>query len=722
MFSIVMLTWNNYETFKRCITSMTPLILDERVQELIILDNGSHEIDLQKLLKATEKNYNKVKVIYSSQNLGIAKGRKYLYDLCKGEYILSFDSDVVIVNATMFMENFLKAISLPDMWLVGGGGGNHIFFPTIFRSDINNLPSPKEINQVTLVDEVAGWFHGFRSSMLVKNGGKIYMDERFTPFWGEDSDFCYQIKLLGGKCCILGHGNLGHAWSSCDKKENHGTLDVMWKKMTDKWYPTFGDTYKLDFDKQFFIDNYTEYKDSIDPREKYLLEGMKKGYVINKEHITKFYDVKFLSNTKLLYNNREYHTRDFIDKFLTFGKILDNNFEILHDTLSDNDNVFYIYLSDLKSANEYIKKELLKVRSSAVVLMSSKSVCETIKDFTTKHFKNIMLASFPDYHDNIVSFLMAIFKTKKYRFKTHLCLDKTTPINGDIHVKKSNDNMFSIDLIMDWYRYNQGEYFEKEIFLKEDIIDIIRENYPLTNILEIALRLPTTYSYNLSPRFSPRLALRKLVSSLQSYDNNKKALVLYLTKVEDSEKVSNNIKLLKESGNCEVVVINIGEEKFWSAKELGFDYYFVMKEEEFIFNNYFTLFNIIHMIDYSNIIFMNDTFTILEKIDEFLQHSYHHNIMFLKNPEKFEINMLSIVNGDVMNFAGMVSQIHKVSMEKKDNQEINIDKTIEVNMIKNFFVRYLWKEERVENDTEISIDYSKYNDLFTPEDNFPLDF
>ena len=106
-----MLTWNNYETFKRCITSMTPLILDERIQEFIILDNGSHEIELQKLLKATEKNYNKVKVIYSSQNLGIAKGRKYLYDLCKGEYILSFDSDVVIVNATMFMENFLKAIS-----------------------------------------------------------------------------------------------------------------------------------------------------------------------------------------------------------------------------------------------------------------------------------------------------------------------------------------------------------------------------------------------------------------------------------------------------------------------------------------------------------------------------------------------------------------------------------------------------------------------------------
>ena len=140
------------------------------------------------------------------------------------------------------MDNFLKAIKLKDMWLVGGGGGNHIFFPTIFRTDINNLPSPEHPQQVTLVDEVAGWFHGFRRDRLKKFGGPLYMDELFTPFWGEDSDFCYQIKLLGGKCCILGQGNLGHAWSSCDKKENHKTIETMWKKMTDKWYPKFGKT------------------------------------------------------------------------------------------------------------------------------------------------------------------------------------------------------------------------------------------------------------------------------------------------------------------------------------------------------------------------------------------------------------------------------------------------------------------------------------------------
>ena len=79
MFSICMLTWNNHDTFKRSLISMTDLLLDERVEELIILDNGSHEQSLRNLLKKIEKLYSKIKVYYSSENLGIAKGRKFLF-------------------------------------------------------------------------------------------------------------------------------------------------------------------------------------------------------------------------------------------------------------------------------------------------------------------------------------------------------------------------------------------------------------------------------------------------------------------------------------------------------------------------------------------------------------------------------------------------------------------------------------------------------------------
>ena len=629
MFSIVMLTWNNYNTFKRCITSMTPLILDERIEEMIILDNGSHEIEMQNLLKATEKNYNKVKVIYSSTNLGIAKGRKYLYSLCKGEYILSFDSDVVIINSSLFMENFLKAIQLEDMWLVGGGGGNHIFFPTIFRTDINNLPSPKEVNQVTLVDEVAGWFHGFRKSMLKEFGGKVYMDDRFTPFWGEDSDFCYQIKILGGKCCILGQGNLGHAWSSCDKKENHTSLDKMWKMMVDKWYPTFGDIYKLNFDKSFYVDNYPEHKEAYDPQEKYLLEGMRLGHMINRDHIQSLYNVKFKNNSSLTYKGKEYHTRDFIDDYMTVDKIIDNNFKVIDNKLKNGDNAFYVYFDSLDKAVVYIKKELIKVRSSPVIVTTSPGLSKNILPLLEKFFSNYMLAEFPNYYDNLIPFCISLLKTEYLDYKKMISLTLDLEIKGDMTIKKEKENPYGIDLVMDWYRYRGGEYYENSLLVEKSNLKNIIQSYPFKNLLNLSLRLPTKYSYNLSPRFSPRLALRKIISLLEHNNNPKKSLVLYLTKIEDSEVVADNIKKLKESGNCQVLILNIGMEKFWSTNELGFDYYYVIGENtDFFYNNFFSIFNIIHLIDYSNIIMMTDGFKITHSIEEFLSHGYYHNLAF----------------------------------------------------------------------------------------------
>ena len=728
-----MLTWNNHDTFKRCITSMTPLILDDRVEEVIILDNGSHEISLQKLLRSTEKNYNKIRVIYSSENLGIAKGRKYLYDLCQGEYILSFDSDVVIVNAPQFIEMFLKAINLPDMWLVGGGGGNHIFFPSIFRTDINNLPSPNSPSEVTLVDEVAGWFHGFRSSKLKKNGGPLYMDEDFSPFWGEDSDFCYQIKLLGGKCCILGQGNLGHAWSSCDKKENHGTIEVMWKKMTDKWYPKFGKMFQIDFDSQFYKDNYPEAKDAFDIKERYLLEGMKFGHVINKKFISNLFDVKFNSNTQLVYQGQEYHTRKFIDKFFTYDNVISNNYKVIEDNLSNSDSAYFLFINNKEEGINYLKKELIKVRKSAIIILTTKKLSSEIEDFLSSNFTNYYLAEFLDYYDHMIPFIVTMSQIKDREFKNIIKCTNNLEIVEKIKFEKEKDNNLAIDMIMDFLRYRPHDnYSQKGMMISHKNILNIVNCYAIKNILNICLRLPTEYSYNISPRFCPRLALDKMVNQLEYHDHKNKSLVMYLTKIEDSELVKNNCQKLKESGNCDIIIINIGEEKFWKVEELGFDYYFVMQENNFKLHNYFSLLGIVHLLDYSNVILMDDGFSIDANIEEFFNHAYYHNISFLKTSDNFKINLLSIVCDDLMPFASMTQQIVQASQkiieenknkEDKDKKdEINIYKTLEINLQRNFALRFLWSEQRQEEEEEISVEYSKYNDDFDPEDDFPLTF
>jgi hypothetical protein len=46
-------------------------------------------------------------------------------------------------------------------------------------------------------------------------------------------------------------------------------------------------------------------------------------------------------------------------------------------------------------------------------------------------------------------------------------------------------------------------------------------------------------------------------------------------------------KKLKESGDCDIVILNCGEEKFWSHKELGFDYYFGVQEQDVNFFSFF---------------------------------------------------------------------------------------------------------------------------------------
>ena len=293
--------------------------------------------------------------------------------------------------------------------------------------------------------------------------------------------------------------------------------------------------------------------------------------------------------------------------------------------------------------------------------------------------------------------------------------------------EKSKDNAFAVDLIMDHFHYKPLDYYNGKGFaMNHDQLKKIVKSYPIEKILDIALRLPTEYSYNINPRFCPRLALDKLMTQMENYDFEEKSLVIYLTKIEDSEVVLNNTQKLKESGDCDIIILNYGIEKFWKVEELGFDYYFVIPEQDFLFYNFFSIFNILHLLDYSNVIMMKDGFLIEEPLKEFFSHAYHHNVSFMKNKDDFPFNLLS-VKADILNhFAGMIQQIYQMSEKKKEEnkkeEEINVMKTIDINAQRNFGLRYLWQEKREENNDEISVEYSKLNDKFNPVEDFPILF
>ena len=287
--SIVMLTYNNYQKFLRCMTSMFYFIGDKRIKEFIVLDNGSYQVELKNYLKELNNQIKKFRVIFSGNNLGIARGRKLLYELVQGDYIASFDSDVVIVNPELFFQVFFQALSIENMMVVGGGGGDHPFFPSLERENIDNKDSPDTPNELKRVDEVAGWFTGFKKTILKKWGGPIEMDERFTPFWGEDSDFSMQVRLAGGQQCIMGKGILGHQWSSCDKKETQTTLEDMWYKFQDKWYPKFEKELAFDMDTDFYEKWYPESKNMKRSKDFYKKLGVLRGDISSPSIVKKVF-------------------------------------------------------------------------------------------------------------------------------------------------------------------------------------------------------------------------------------------------------------------------------------------------------------------------------------------------------------------------------------------------------------------------------------------------
>lgn len=753
-----MLTYNNHDTFKRCISSMTSLLLDERVKELFILDNGSHEIALIKLLKSVEQTFNKIRVIYGSENLGIAKGRKMLYELCNEEYILSFDSDVAIVNSNLLLEMFLNSINIDKMMLVGGGGGNHPFFPAVFRNDIINLPTPDKPNEVAMVDEVAGWFHGFKSKDLKCNGGQLYMDEQFSPFWAEDSDFCYQIKLLGGKCCIIGRGSIAHVWSSCHDTEKQKPIEAMWKKLTDKWYPKFNDgAFHFDINERFYLDNYEPELEWIeeleegetwkaekgkihDVRDHFFVNGMRQGFIPHKKYINAvFKGVQFISNTQLKYKEQTMHTRDFIDKYMNTQHIVEENFKVIENQIPDvnkewpiDSNVIFLSVIEQKKGLTKLK-ELVEVNPEFIVIVCGvKNNIEQIHQYLKKEFKNFFLCEFTNYYDHTIPFVV----TMRYLLGCYLLRsEKILKVVGEAELndeEQIQNDLFGIEMILDVYRYRKDvKVFKNGIYEVEcDKLRKIVHSLPVLETLNYALRYPCKYTKLVSPKFVPNHALQKIVELMINNEEEirKTSLVIYATSLEDKELVSHNNEMIKESDtDVDIAVMSYGKDRFVKPKDLNADYLFLTKKAEFKFENWFTILGDVPLKEYNNVIFFTDedgSYKIEDPITDFVQHSKQQNVALLRENNNINYNLFSLVSRDVIPFVNMIIQIYqgyKVEEQKEDGRnDLNLDDTINLNTQKNFGMRALWFMKKTEEESETIIEYCKAKDKFTPDEDFPL--
>lgn len=213
--SIIIISFNTRDFLKKCLVSVFENIPKKINYEVIVVDNNSVD-DSVKMVKA---EFPKVNLIKSNQNLGFSKANNLGLKRTKGKYVLFLNSDTVVYKDTIeYMINFMDktkdaGAATCKVLLVNGeiDDASHRGFPTPWNSlchfsGLSKIfPSIKvfngynlnymDLNKTHEIDALAGAF------MFVKReaGNQAgWWDEDYF-FYGEDIDFCYQLKKQGWK-------------------------------------------------------------------------------------------------------------------------------------------------------------------------------------------------------------------------------------------------------------------------------------------------------------------------------------------------------------------------------------------------------------------------------------------------------------------------------------------------------------------------------------------
>ena len=720
-----MLTYNNYEKVLRSMTSMFYFITEPRIKEFIILDNGSYQHELKVFLRRLEEQVSKFRVIWSDKNLGIAKGRKVLFDVAEGEYIASFDSDIVIINPPLFLEIFYRSLEIPDMMLVGGGGGDHTYFPSLERENIDNKPTPETHQELKVVEEVAGWFHGFKSKILTKNGGKIEMDEQFSPFWAEDSDFCMQIRVSGGKCCIMGKGAVGHQWSSCDKKKTQDTLEDMWNKFQDKWYGIFGKDFIMDIDEKFYEENYPKSKIMKRRREFYYKVGMIEGHFYSKEPIKLFFNnIEFISNTemKLKDNKQIMSIQEFNNKVFTYDNIIRNNFTIIGGNLPKKMDTLIVLTVFNTSECLKILKTLVSIQYiNVVVCLSTYTKHSDIEEFLKRYNCKYLITKFPNLNFDLIPYIINVKElSKKYTFSKVLNLS-TERDNSEYLIKPLENfkegyylekqleklDKFNMSFIDQVLTLDQNMMWNKDCIYYEsfEFLDKLFNSFPLMDTLIKCLKIPKKYNNYVSPRCSPKHSLERLIGYLKpKILRDYKTYYTVICELNNEEDLQNLQKNLLHYTKGQICILNKGEFNKINLKQLNCDYYFAVNKELENKQLWSESIKNINIQEYTNFVFCDSTFKIVDSVENFFDRAIFKNIAFIQDEKEIKDCLFSIVFENLTHFVNSINE-----------KEYNFS-----NILKSMNTKVIWNTKEEEKEEEIIIEYFKNN--YDDGEDIPISF
>jgi GT2 family glycosyltransferase len=201
--SIIILSYNTSNLIQKCLASVFAHIKSVNF-EVIVVDNASKDDSVARI----KKEFPKVTLIESKENLGFGNGINLGAKSAKGEYLLFLNSDAeievdVFENMVQFMQSDEK-IGILGGKLVNHDGSMQRSFSNFYGlKDIAILLFGREKLEMTLlgkdirkeVDWVTGGCMFIRTSIFTAIQG-------FDPnifMYIEDMEICYRVKKLGYK-------------------------------------------------------------------------------------------------------------------------------------------------------------------------------------------------------------------------------------------------------------------------------------------------------------------------------------------------------------------------------------------------------------------------------------------------------------------------------------------------------------------------------------------
>lgn len=211
--SIIIINYNANKILENCVKSILRFTTDLDF-EIIIVDNHSSEFDSEFFTSLSKR----VKIIINKSNIGFGKANNKGLKEAKGKYVLFLNNDTIFLeNSILKILNYISDTDKKQIIgckLLNKDGSlqisigkfenlRYLFFVNYFiyllfpRSKFFNKYYLNYLNlsEPTEVDFVKGAFIFCLNKYAKELNG---FDENFY-FYGEEVDFCYRFKKLGGK-------------------------------------------------------------------------------------------------------------------------------------------------------------------------------------------------------------------------------------------------------------------------------------------------------------------------------------------------------------------------------------------------------------------------------------------------------------------------------------------------------------------------------------------